>query len=382
MGRIMPNGRPHIAELEHLFGPLQILRVRKAEAYSFLFCDTSAEGDAMASADQLKALLRSFVDRDDAQFLSIAMQVAAYEARRGHTKLADELRKMIDAAKSRQAGRELIGRDPTPIAKPRGELSGLVSVSYPRQRLSSLIATDGIRERLLRIIREQRHFQEIRSHGLAPRRKLLLTGPPGTGKTLTASVLAGELELPLFLVRLEVLISKFLGETAAKLRLIFDAVRDTRGVYFFDEFDAIASQRGGSNDVGEIRRVLNSFLQFIEHDDSNSLIVAATNHPELLDHALYRRFDDIIEYEMPTALQIAETLEARLQHFSADSIDWKALGTESQGLSYADITRVADEAMKEAIIEGRTNVTQADVSRALNERLSMRPRRASQTTSS
>jgi SpoVK/Ycf46/Vps4 family AAA+-type ATPase len=159
--------------------------------------------------------------------------------------------------------------------------------------------------------------------------------------------------------------------------LIFDAVRDTRGVYFFDEFDAIASQRGGSNDVGEIRRVLNSFLQFIEHDDSNSLIVAATNHPELLDHALYRRFDDIIEYEMPTALQIAETLEARLQHFSADPIDWQALGTESQGLSYADITRVADEAMKEAIIEGRTNVTQADVSRALNERLSMRPKRAS-----
>jgi hypothetical protein len=131
-------------------------RVRKAEAYCGPFCDTSPEGDAMASADQLKALLRSFVDRDDAQFLSIAMQVAAYEARRGHTKLADELRQMIDAAKSRQVGRELVGRDPTPIAKPRGELSGLVSVSYPRQRLSSLVTTDAIRERLLRCCKSQR----------------------------------------------------------------------------------------------------------------------------------------------------------------------------------------------------------------------------------
>lgn len=335
----------------------------------------------MASADQLKALLRSFVDGDDAQFLSVAMQVAAYEARRGHTKLADELRKMVDTAKERQAGRELLGRDPTPISKPRGELSGLVSVNYPKQRLSSLVASDAIRERLLRIIREQRHFQEIRSHGLAPRRKLLLTGPPGTGKTLTASVLAGELGLPLFLVRLEVLISKFLGETAAKLRLIFDAVRDTRGVYFFDEFDAIASQRGSGNDVGEIRRVLNSFLQFIEHDDSNSLIVAATNHPELLDHALYRRFDDLIEYDMPTAEQIAATLEARLYRFAPDDIEWSVLGQEAEGLSYADITRAADEAMKESIIHGRTNVTQADVSRALSERLSMRPTRKTQSAS-
>lgn len=334
----------------------------------------------MASADQLKALLRSFVDRDDAQFLSVAMQVAAYEARRGHTKLADELRQMIDAAKSQQAGRELLGSDPTPIAKPRGELSGLVAVAFPKERLTSLVTSDAIRDRLQRIIREQRHFREIRAHGLAPRRKLLLTGPPGTGKTLTASVLAGELGLPLFLVRLEVLISKFLGETAAKLRLIFDAVRDTRGVYFFDEFDAIASQRGNSNDVGEIRRVLNSFLQFIEHDESNSLIVAATNHPELLDHAVYRRFDDLIEYEMPSAAQVTETLETRLQPFIAEEFDWKTLGAAAEGLSYAEITRAAQEAMKEAIIHGRSGVTQAEVSSALAERMSMRPPRTRQAT--
>jgi SpoVK/Ycf46/Vps4 family AAA+-type ATPase len=327
----------------------------------------------MASADQIKALLRSFVDRDDAQFLSIAMQVAAYEAKRGHGKLAEEIKEMIDAAKNQRAGRELVGRDPTPISKPRGELANLVAVSYPRDTLARMVTSESVRERLLRIIREQRHFQRLREHGLAPRRRLLLTGPPGTGKTLTASVLAGELGLPLFLVRLEVLISKFLGETAAKLRLIFDAVRDTRGVYLFDEFDAIASQRGMSNEVGEIRRVLNSFLQFIEHNDSHSLIVAATNHPELLDHAVYRRFDDVIEYDLPTPSQVADTLKGRVRDFAGPDVDWSALGVTASGLSYAEITRAADEAMKDAIIGDRTAVSQAELQVALAERLAMRP---------
>jgi len=334
----------------------------------------------MASAEQLKALLRSFVERDDAQFLSIAMQVAAYEAKRGHGKLAEELKEMIDAAKSRRAGRELLGRDPTPISRPRGELAGLIAVSYPHDTLAMMVISDSVRERLARIIREQRHFQRIREHGLSPRRRILLTGPPGTGKTLTASVLAGELGLPLFLVRLEGLISKYLGETAAKLRLVFDAVRDTRGVYLFDEFDAIASKRGLPNEVGEIRRILNSFLQFIEHEESSSLVVAATNHPELLDHAVYRRFDDVIEYQLPNAAQIADALRPRMREFSDKGMDWKSLGTEAGGLSYAEVARAADEAIKEAIIHDRTVVSQTELARALSERLAMRPTQISRST--
>lgn len=327
----------------------------------------------MASADQLKALLRSFIDRDEAQFLSIAMQVAAYEAKRGHGRLAEELKEMIDAAKARRVGRELLGREPTPINRPRGELASLVSVIYPSDTLALMVISAPVRQRLARIIREQRHFQRIRDHGLAPRRRILLTGPPGTGKTLTASVLAGELVLPLFLVRLEVLISKFLGETAAKLRLIFDAVRDTRGVYLFDEFDAIASKRGLPNEVGEIRRILNSFLQFIEHEDSNSLVVAATNHPELLDHAVYRRFDDVIEYELPNPVQISDTLRSRMREFAGACIDWPTLGAKACGLSYAEIARAADEAIKEAIIHDRTVVSHHELEQALSERLAMRP---------
>ena len=223
----------------------------------------------MASGEQLKALLKSHADGDDDRFFSVAMQVAAHEARRGHGRLAEELRTLIDRAKSKPGTGA-----PVPIGRPRGELANLLAASYPSERLGQMVLGEELADQIRRVIREQRHAGRIVERGLAPRRKLLLTGPPGTGKTLTASVLAGELGLPLLQVRLDGLITKFMGETAAKLRQIFDATGRTRGVYFFDEFDAIGSQRGLVNDVGEIRRVLNSFLQMIEQDRSHSLVIA------------------------------------------------------------------------------------------------------------
>jgi len=148
-----------------------------------------------------------------------------------------------------------------------------------------------LHSRIKRVLLEQTQRDKIRHHGFAPMRKLLLIGPPGTGKTMTAAVLAGETALPLLTIQLDALITKYMGETAAKLRMVFDAIEQTRGVYLFDEFDALGGRRAERNDVGEIRRVLNSFLQFLERDESDSLVIAATNHPELLDRALFRRFD-------------------------------------------------------------------------------------------
>jgi AAA+ superfamily predicted ATPase len=176
---------------------------------------------------------------------------------------------------------------------------------------------------------------------------------------MTASVLAGELGIPLFLVRLDSLITKFMGETAAKLRQVFDSITDMRGVYFFDEFDAIGSHRGLANDVGEIRRVLNSFLQMIEHDQSNSLIVAATNHPEILDYALFRRFDDVVEYRLPTPDQIAGLIRSRLGGFLPKRLPLKAIAARAEGLSYAEICRAVDGAIKEAIMHDQGSVKEA-----------------------
>ena len=324
----------------------------------------------MASAEQLKALLRSHMDGDDSQFYSVAMQLAAHEAKLGHGKLADELRELIDKAKSSRSPLNVRSISATSIAQPKGELSSLLTASFPRYLLSDLILTKELKAQLEKTIREQRQFAKIREHGLGPRRKLLLVGPPGTGKTLTAAVLAGELGLPLFNVRLDALMSKYLGESATKLRLIFDAVANHRGVYLFDEFDAVGSQRGLGNDVGEIRRVLNSFLQLMEHDQSNSVIVAATNHPELLDRAVFRRFDDVLEYESPGADQVRTVLTARLGSFAPKKMDWTLLSQSAQGMSYADLVRAAEGAIKDAIISDKQRVNADALLQSISEQRS------------
>ncbi|PWB83739.1 MAG: ATPase [Methylocystaceae bacterium] len=319
----------------------------------------------MASADHVKALISSLTEGDEAHFYAIAMQIAAYEARQGHAKLAEEIRALIDKAKARP---RFTPKNAIPIARPRGEASELLSVSYPKVRLTDMVLAPATLAKLERLLREQKTVQLIRSKGLSPRRKILLSGKPGTGKTLTASALAGELGLPLFVVRLDGLITKFMGETAAKLRIVFETLHQTRGVYLFDEFDSIGPARGMTNDVGEIRRVVNSFLQMVEQDQSESLIVAATNHAGILDPALFRRFDDIIEYDLPDRDQIVATLRAKLGGFKTARLSWVRLANQAQGLSYADITRACEEAIKDSLIYDHTHVTQAQVAQALEDR--------------
>lgn len=185
---------------------------------------------------------------------------------------------------------------------------------------------------------------------------------------MTAAALAGELHLPLFTIVLDGLMTKFMGETAAKLRLVFNAIAETKGVYFFDEFDAIGAKRSDRNDVGEIRRVLNSFLQFLEGDDSDSLIVAATNYPELLDDALYRRFDDVIEYCLPDAEIARRILESRLSTFKTSGIDWAAAVAAGSGMSQAELVLAAEDAAKGALLADREMITREDLSSAITER--------------
>ena len=323
----------------------------------------------MASAEHLKALLRSHLEGDNDRFISVAMQVAAHEARLGHGKLATDLRDIIDQAKSRRGA-----GSPVPISQPRGELANLLEASYPKSRLGDMILGETLADRINRVIREQRHAGRILQHGLSPRRKLLLVGPPGTGKTLTASVLAGELGLPLLQVRLDGLITRFMGETAAKLRRIFDATDQTRGVYFFDEFDAIGSERAIANDVGEIRRVLNSFLQMIEQDRSHSMVMAATNHPGILDRALFRRFDDILHFDLPDESQIAKLLKMRLAEVAQRSIAWSELASRAVGLSYAEITRATNDVIKDALVSRRPRVREEEVRAMLEELKATRER--------
>ncbi len=324
----------------------------------------------MTASSHLIALLKSHIDGDDEHFLSVAIQVAAHEARQGHGKLAQELRALVDEARQRSRER---AKKPVPLAQPKGELANLVSVSYSDTRLSSMVLPAELEERLKRVLMEQRQQHRLRNHGLVPRRKLLLLGPPGSGKTLTADALAGELKVPLFTVVFDSLISKFMGETASKLRIVFDAMVTTRGIYFFDEFDAIGSKRGERNDVGEIRRVLNSFLQLLEKDDSDGLIIAATNHPELLDPALFRRFDDVIHYSLPDDTVAVRILKNRLSAFDIKQIDWDEVARVAVGMSQSELARAADEAAKRAVLTERNAITQGDLGSAIAERKAPTP---------
>ena len=322
----------------------------------------------MPTADQVKALVRSHAEGDDGHFYSVAMQVAARAAKSGQTRFAQDLRDLVDAAKT--AAQTPQGRrpKPVPVVQPRGDLAGLLAVTYPSQRLADLVVEPRVRERLERVLREQRQQDQLHDFGFRPLHSLLLVGPPGVGKTLSASVLAGELRLPLFLIRLETLITKFMGETAAKLRLIFDAVEETRGVYLFDEVDALAGDRSTTNDVGEIRRVLSSFLQFLEHDSSASLIVAASNHPQLLDRAVFRRFDSVIEYPPPTPEIARDVIRIRLAVLDTRGLGWKSVDKAAEGLSHAELAMACDQAAKETILSNRKRITTATLVSALEER--------------
>jgi SpoVK/Ycf46/Vps4 family AAA+-type ATPase len=320
----------------------------------------------MATAEQIKSLVKSYSAGNGEHFVSVTLQIAAQAARSGKGKLAQELRELVDDIKQKQATGKIGGA--VPIARPTGELAGILAVTYPNTRLSEMVLGPDTRKPLECVIREYRHQEKLRGHGLSARRKLLLVGPPGCGKTMTASALAGELKLPLFSVQLHGLITKFMGETAAKLHLIFDAMTQTRGVYFFDEFDAIGADRGSTNDVGEIRRVLNSFLQFLEQDESDSIILAATNFMAMLDDALFRRFDDVIRYVRPTSVESEKLIKNRLHMFLPKRVGWKKIRDAATGLSHAEIARACDDAAKMCIINDRTQVSTETLVQILSQR--------------
>lgn len=320
----------------------------------------------MATAEQVKALLKSYGEGNGEHFASVALQIAADAARGGKGQLAQQLRDLVDDIKRKQAAGKIGGA--VPIARPTGELAALLVASYPQTRLSEMVLSPVTATALQRVLHEYRSQSRLREHGYSARRKLLLVGPPGCGKTMTASAIAGELKFPLFSVQLHGLITKFMGETAAKLRMIFDAMTETQGVYFFDEFDAIGTDRGAKNDVGEIRRVLNSFLQFLEQDDSDSVVIAATNYEAMLDEALFRRFDDVVRYDRPDAEQASALIRNRLRVFIGPRPAWKKIHDAAAGLSHAEIARACDDAAKDCILHERGQVKSTTLVAMLHER--------------
>ncbi|MBW6424179.1 ATP-binding protein [Rhizobium sp. XQZ8] len=325
----------------------------------------------MTSARQIIAMIRSHAAGDNEKFLAIAETIAADAGKSGKSKVADDIRSVITDA--RQSPEPRHTSHPVPITAPRGELAGLVRASYPETYLADLVLNGDLMRRINRAVREHRERDILTRNGLTPRRKYLFSGPPGTGKGMTAAAVASELNLPLFTILLDGVITKFMGETASKLRLVFDSMRVHRGVYFFDEVDALASRRDADNDIGEARRMLNSFLQFLEDDQSSSVIIAATNHKVLLDHAIFRRFDASFQYSKPSPEEAQRVLKFNLTQFDHKDIDWDRVVDIAMGLSQADLVAVAADAARDAVLDNDGRLTADILFHAITDRNTIHP---------
>lgn len=301
----------------------------------------------MASSDQILALIKSHLCGDDEKFRLIAEQIAATESKAGHKAVSSSIKQEL----SSKPGIVTRLRRVNPINVELAEMVLEVDKPY---NLQDLISPEPVLEKVKRIVREFHHKEKLAEFHLQNRRKILLAGPSGTGKTMTASVIANEIRLPLFVVLMEKVVTKFMGETSLKLSKIFDLISQIPGVYLFDEFDAIGTQRGLDNEVGEQRRILNSFLQFMERDESDSIIISATNNVESLDKALFRRFDEVVNYQLPTTKEIETIVLRQMEGFLPQSICLDTIIPLFEKMSHAEITLVCRDVMKESLLMDKT----------------------------
>jgi len=322
----------------------------------------------MATATQIKALLNGIKEGDVEHLRAVALQIAANEEKKGHVRLAKEIKSIVSNL-SFPDRKNLSSRiKEISFIEPTKDLEGLFEADYSKVKVNNLILSNSLRKKINRIITEQNSKNKLRAFNLVPRGKILLTGAPGTGKTMTAKALAGELRLPIFIVQLDRLITKYMGETASKLRLIFDQIQKVRGVYFFDEFDAIGGSRDLGNDVGEIRRVLNTFLQFIENASTDRIILAATNYAKLLDKALFRRFDDVLLYQLPCSKLRLETFKYQLRHLDISEINWDEVLKVSDGLSFDEITKICNDVHKIRVLDSYQKIPTSIILSCIKEK--------------
>ena len=303
----------------------------------------------MAKASQLKALIKSHYDNDYTRFDTLSLQVAAHEATLGNNSLALEVKKLVDNSKKNRTVEAINSNN---LKLYNNTIDELFIHSRPILDMSEIILSTSNHDKIVKILNEYNNQEKLKKHGLKHRRKILLSGHPGTGKTMSASIIASELHLPLYVIQIDKIITKFMGETGAKLRQIFKMIEMQKGVYFFDEFDSIGTDRSKDNEVGEMRRVLNSFLQFLENDNSDSLIITATNNIALLDRALFRRFDDVIHYQLPSDTEKLQLLQSR---FGSDisNNELKLLLPELDKLSHSEINQACLDAIKESVLKDK-----------------------------
>jgi len=307
----------------------------------------------MARGELMKKLLASY-GRDD-EFRAVAEQIIDEEEKKNNRVLARTLRKTLEAGPSRPRHPKALA-PLIPFPEAAGDFIELVEPTHGKQDI--IVSAENVRV-FIGLLKEFRRADEIRRRGLPVRSKLLFCGPPGCGKTLCAEIFAAELGLPLYIVKLDRLISSYLGETATNMRKIFEFARKQPCVLFFDEFDALARARDDSGEHNELRRVVNSLLIFIDRITPKGFLVAATNLDQALDPAIWRRFDEVIWFDRPERAMIGRFLRMK---FKNTPVAFDVVGQAKQldGYSYAEIDRISVQAIKSAVIDKRKEVRERD----------------------
>ncbi len=311
----------------------------------------------MARGDLMKKLIASY-GRDDV-FRTVVEQIIGEEERKNNRILARSLRKSLD-----QIGESARVAPPSKLLPFPDEARDFIERIEPQRTPTELLLSHENTELFAGILREFRQADRLRSHGLTVRSKLLFCGPPGTGKTMCAGVFAGELGLPLFHVRLDALVSSYLGETATNIRKTFEFARRQPCVLFFDEFDALARSREERSETGELRRVVNSLLQFIERIEPGGFLIAATNLAVHLDAAIWRRFDEVVWFDLPDHKMTAAYLRHAFRNVTL-RFDPDRNIARLEGSSYAELARITEGAIKLSILDGNRGVEERHIRSAL-----------------
>jgi SpoVK/Ycf46/Vps4 family AAA+-type ATPase len=317
------------------------------------------------SGDLVRRLILAHTKDDEIAFLDAARVIVSEERKKQHHVLADDLERVLSASEikvmasptTQTKSLSLLGARFGDLPKDHERGAALVAIIEPHRSIDDLVLAPGTRQSLDRILIENRQSDLLYSHGLRPANKIIFCGPPGCGKTVAAEAIAQGLYLPLVLVRFDAVVSSYLGETAANLRKVFDFATTRPMVMLFDEFDAIGKSRTAEEEHGELKRVVNSFLQMLDSFKGEAVMIAATNHQGLLDVALWRRFDEAVYFNKPDSSAIRELLIRNLRQTGVST----AIRIESKakalvGMAHADIERIAKDAIKQTIIEGRIEV--------------------------
>lgn len=315
----------------------------------------------MARGELMKKLLASY-GRDE-EFRAVAEQIINEEEKKNNLALARTLRRTLE---SRDLSAKAAERTLAPLIPFPDPASDFIERLEPTHDKSDIVLSAANVRVLLGLIKEFRRAEDIKRHGLSVRSKLLFCGPPGCGKTLCAEVFAAELGLPFFVVKLDRLISSYLGETAANIRKAFEFARKQPCVLFFDEFDALARSRDDTGEHNELRRVVNSLLLFIDRMEPRGFLIAATNLDGALDPAIWRRFDEVVWFEKPDRVMIQRYLRLKFKNIQT-SFDPTERADELKGFSFAEVERVCIQAIKALIIDRRKQVQAKDFNRALED---------------